>query len=291
MGTASYWVEICQKEKRLGAGFVLTRHYVLTALHCLQGIDPDNEDLELSFAGGEVIPGRIYECAPGADLALIDILKPRDKTFILPDADRARHGDAWFAPYRPHSGEPHLAGNVVSGATAYACESGHEIEALQLNCCSPGIKNYSGYSGGPVERHEGNGDPSLVGVLLEQHLDRPDGGSASGLLFAATIAEAVRRFDCLGMGHLIKVLTAEDGPTHERPSPQESSQSEGSGAARAPFSHESQRAAESRIDEARSLFDLFREWGESNVLSPMQVSTLTWQTAKRLVDGKWASDV
>jgi hypothetical protein len=290
VGTTDYWVEICQNGSKLGAGFVVTRHYVITALHCLRGFTPDDEDLELSFPTGEVTPGRIYECAPDVDLALIDILKPQDKAPALPNADRARQGDAWFAPYRPHSDEPHLAGDVASGAMAYRCVAGYEIEALQLNC-SQAIGDYSGYSGGPVERREGNGDPSLIGVLVEQHLDRQDSDRASGVLFAATMAEAVRRFDCLGVSHLMRILTAEDGTARERPAARKSRGDEVPESTRAPFGYASGPSAESRIAEARSLIDTFQEWGESKVLSPMQVSNLKWRTAQHLVDGKWASDV
>jgi hypothetical protein len=280
-----YWVEILQQEKKLGAGFAVTRHYVLTALHCLSGLDPHDEQLELSFASGEVVPGRIYESAPEADLALIDILKPRDRKFGLPETDRARQGDRWFAPYRPRSDEPHLDGDVVNGAAAYRCETGHEIEAIQLSCAQ-GIGNYSGYSGGPVERYRENRNRSLIGLLLEQYPDRR-ADRASGVLFAATVAEAGRRFHNFGVGHLMGILTAEDGLQPKQSSNQESGKGGKEASARTPYAHASRPSLEPRIARANSLLNALDEWGGSNTLNPMDVSTLKLRVIQRLVEGDW----
>lgn len=287
-GSADYWVEICQREKKLGAGFAVTRHYVLTALHCLRGLDPGDEDLELAFADGEVAPGRVYECAPEADLALIDILKPRDRAFGLPGTDRAKPGDRWFAPYRPRNDDPHLAGDVVSGAIAYRCAAGHEIEALQLNC-SQDIGNYSGYSGGPVERRTAPLGSSLIGVLLEQYPDL-SADRASGILFAATMAEAARRFDNFGVGHLMGILTAGDDSVAEPSSAQESGQREGTSPVGAPYSQSSCQSLEPRIARASSLLDALDEWGASNTLNPIDVAMLKLRVAQRLVDSDWPGD-
>jgi hypothetical protein len=288
VGSADYWVEISQQGRKLGAGFVVTRHYVLTAFHCLRSIDPDDELVELSFASGEVAPGRLYESAPEADLALIDLLKPRDRKFEPLSADRARQGDAWFAPYRPRRDEPHLAGDVVSGAMAYRCETGHEIEALQLNC-SQGIGNYSGYSGGPVERRGSRPRPSLIGVLLEQYPDRR-ADRASGVLFAATIAEAARRFNYLGVAHLIEIMTAPDGPEPEQPPVQKPGRHDAYGPAQASAGQASRQSVEPLIAKANSLLAALEEWGASSTLSPLDVSMLKRRVVRRLVDGDWARD-
>lgn len=282
---ANYWVEIFQSKRKLGAGFVLTRHYVLTALHCLRGLDPSNLELELSFASGEVVPGRVYQRAPEADLALVDILKPRDSAFRLPNADRAAQGDTWFAPYRPRGDDPHLAGDVVSGATVYRCEGGDEIEALQLNC-SQDIGGYSGYSGSPVERHGANQDPSLIGMLLEEYPDRRS-DRASGVLFAATIAEAMRRFDCLGINHLMGILTADDNQ------PLPTRQPGAAGRATSVQTQQSQASRQSQepvIAKASSLLAALDEWAAGNVLNPMDVYALKLRVAERVVEGDWATD-
>ena len=154
MTGSDYWIEISQHGARLGAGFLLTRRYALTAFHCLRELPSDDEQLELSFAGGEVGPGRVHERSPEADLALIDILKPHESPVVLPNADRASRGDSWSAPYRPGPSDPYLSGDVLSGGMPYVCEAGNSIEALQLDC-SQHLGDYSGYSGGPVERYTG----------------------------------------------------------------------------------------------------------------------------------------
>jgi hypothetical protein len=284
-GGAEYWVEIWQQGRKLGAGFIVTRHYVLTAFHCLRGLDPHDELVELSFASGEVSAGRIYESSPEADLALIDLLQPRDRKFEPLTADRARQGDAWLAPYRPRGDEPHLSGDVVSGAIAYTCETGHQIEALQLNC-SQGIGDYSGYSGGPVERRGPSARPSLIGVLLEQYPDRR-ADRASGVLFAATIAEAARRFNCLGVGHLIDVMTAGNDPAPERSPAKGPGRHDEPGPVQAPSLQASRNSLERVIARADSLLAALDEWGASNTLSPLEVSMLKSRVVRRVVEGDW----
>jgi hypothetical protein len=290
MAVSDYWVEISRQGARLGAGFVLTRHHALTAFHCLRSISSDDEDVDLSFASGEVIQGRICERAMGADLALIDILKPNESTFILPDADRADRGDSWSAPYRPTTSDPYIGGDVLSGAMTYRCEAGHEIEALQLGC-SQNLGDYSGYSGGPVERCVASGGPVLLGVLLEQYPDRQAHGRASNVLFAATISEAVRRFNHLGADHLFKVLYSDDktlpisSTTFHR--------YDGTG-----FTYETEEGQdsrsgtplESRIAAAGSILDALHEWVSSGVLDPTYASALTLRVAQRVVESSWVED-
>lgn len=284
MASADYWVEISQQGRRLGGGFILTRHHVLTAFHCLQGSDPDDENVELSFASGDVVPGQVCERAVGADLVLINIVKPRDSTLALPKADRAGRGDTWTAPYRPSTADPYLSGNVLSGAMAYRCESGIEIEALQLGC-SQRLGDYSGYSGGPVERQITGGDPALLGVLLEQYPDRQATERASDVLFAATIAEALRRFDCLGVGHLLGILSA-SGRMQKNDSPAEvSHRQNGTDSIQEPDFLG--RALDSRIATMNSVLAALHEWGTSGVLDPLDVSDLKRRAAQRFVDSNW----
>jgi Trypsin-like peptidase domain len=259
-----YWVEISQGGARLGAGLRLTRHYALTALHCLRGSDADAE-LDLSFATGDKVHGKVYELCPEADLALIDILEPSEYTVILPpNADRAERGDAWYSPYRPSGSDPYLTGVVSSGSMRYACESGHEIEALQLDVNQP-IGGYSGYSGSPVERDAGSGEPALLGMLVEEFPDRRDPDRAANVLFAATIAEALRRFNCLGVGHLSTVLRA----VQEVPA-----------VARVP----GQPADSGPTAEARARFALLQEVASSGVLSQEHLPELALRLAWNLVD-------
>ena len=68
MSGKDYWVEVSQGGRRLGAGFLLTRCHALTALHCLRAADPNLDELDITFVGGETVPGRIYRRSPEADL-------------------------------------------------------------------------------------------------------------------------------------------------------------------------------------------------------------------------------
>lgn len=281
MAGTDYWIEIFRQGTRLGAGFLLNQHHALTAFHCIRTAEAGGH-LELLFATGEKIPGRVCERARGADLALIDLLKPRESTLITPSADMASRGDKWSAPYRPSTGDPYLSGDVLEGKIAYKCEAGLEIEALQLGC-SERLGDYSGYSGGPVERHVTGREPSPLGILVEQFPDRQAVSRASDVLFAATIAEALRRFNCLGAGHLMKVLDADEQiPWRCVPASEpELSQLPPPG---------SRASVESRIAAANSIIETLREWARSGVLDPVQVNELAWRVASRLVDSNWADD-
>jgi hypothetical protein len=287
-----YWVSISSQGRLLGAGFLLTRHHALTAFHCLRSIRDDDEDLELSFASGEVILGRVCERSAGADLALIDILKPRESTLILPIADRAARGDAWSTPYRPDTNDPYLSGDVLSGAMTYRCEAGDEIEALQLTC-SQHLSDYSGYSGGPVERYITAGRSALLGVLLEQYPDRREADRASDVLFGATIAEALRRFDRLGVGHLMKVMSTDDvtpqesasgGEPHRPDSARLSQESHGSLGSR------SASSLDARTASVKYTLDSLDEMAKSGVLPAMYTFALKIRVAWRLGDRNWKDD-
>jgi hypothetical protein len=281
VASTDYWIEIFQQGTRLGAGFLLNQHHALTAFHCIRSAGP-GEHLELSFATGEKIPGRVCEHNHGADLALIDLLKPRESTLITPNADTAGRGDKWSAPYRPSTGDPYLSGDVLKGKVTYKCEAGLEIEALQLGC-SERLGDYSGYSGGPVERHVTDREPSLLGILVEQFPDRQAPGRASDVLFATTIAEALRRFNCLGVGHLVNVLDADEQTPWKCPP---------AGEPQLPDTvvSGSHVPVESRIAAANSILETIREWARSGVLDPAQVPTLALRVASRLVDSNWADD-
>jgi hypothetical protein len=203
MSHRGYWVDISQRGTRLGAGFLLTRHFVVTADHCLRGAVAD-DPLDLSFADSELVPGRIHQQSPESDLALIAVLKSRSGP-IVPKGDRSGPGEEWRVPYRPSIADPYLSGSVLDAPVAYQCEGGDTVEALQLGC-SAHLGDYSGYSGGPVERSGSVGDAALLGILVEQYPDRRDPQRNSDVLFATTVAEALRRFDCFDVGHLLKVL-------------------------------------------------------------------------------------
>jgi hypothetical protein len=210
MSEASYWVNISRNGARLGAGFHLTGCYVLTAYHCLGDAVTEGEDVEIELEGGEVLPGRVLRRSPAADLALIDIPKSGIGP-IIPRADRASVGEAWRNPYRPSLRHLELSGTVQAVPIAYQCEGGDSVEAIQLGCVQD-VRNYAGYSGSPIEGSGRDGESKLFGVLIEQYPQHYSGsaptGPASMVLFAATISEVFRRFDCFDLGHLIGLLSS-----------------------------------------------------------------------------------
>ena len=289
MADAECWVELSCRGSRLGAGLLLTNHFAVTAFHCIRGIEGADERLDVSFSTGEVVPGRVYESSPEADLALVDILRPRESPIVLPSADRADKGDLWSAPYRPSTSDPYLSGEVLSQAIKYRLETGHDVEALQLEC-SQHLGDYAGYSGGPVQRSVTGKDLVVLGVMLEQYPDRQAGDRASNVLFAATIAEVLRRFGAFNVGHLLKVLTGAEAPPAERPGAADTGTAvpTATGISADPAVSGRGQSLDSRIAAAESLIAVIRDWGMSGVLDPMSVSGITAQVARRLVDTDWA---
>jgi hypothetical protein len=237
----------------------------MTAWHCLRDADLDSPELELRLANGEVIPGRVGEHSPRADLALIELLTPRALPLIPPRADLASQGDSWIGPYRPSASDPYLSGEVVSGSVAYECAAGDEIDALQLSCVQH-LGDYSGYSGGPVERRTDGRETALLGVLLEQSLDRRDAGRAADELWAATIAEAVRYFSHFDVGHLMKVLPGAGEMTAPEPV------------------DPGQHTASPRISSVRAIIDLLVEQAACGVLVAADVRMLAVRALTRLAD-------
>jgi hypothetical protein len=217
--TGDYWVEITQGDNELGAGFLLTTCYVLTALHCLDRIAADDDAVNILAAGGQSIPGRVYRRSPAADLALIDIPERGTIQLKVPSLDRAAPGGNWRSPYRPTTGHAQLSGKIDAFPVPYHCEGGDDVEAMQLECAQP-LGDYSGYSGGPIERDGPDESQPVLGLLIEQYPDQyPDNQipkRASTVLFAVAIAEVFRRFDCFDVAHLLNVLAA---PSDEISSP------------------------------------------------------------------------
>ena len=93
MGEAGYWVTIRRGGAVLGAGFLLTGCYVLTAAHCLGEAGPETEEVEIGFESGEILPGRVHRRSPRADLALIDVQNSNIGP-VIPRPDRAGIGEA-----------------------------------------------------------------------------------------------------------------------------------------------------------------------------------------------------
>lgn len=282
MDGSEYWVEISQHGMRLGAGFLLAKRFVLIALHCLYSCASGNNKVELSFATGHTIHGLVCERSYEADLALITITGAGTCPASAPFPDRSVAGDAWRAPYRPSRADPYLSGGVQHGSVRYQCEGGGSIEALQLGCAEH-LGDYSGYSGGPVERDQQNGERVVLGILIEQYPDRQMPKRASNVLFAATIAEALRQFDYFDVWHLYNVLCPDESG-HELPS----------GRARIPAPLPDTPPARHAVPGSvptdwwkvvgDRMYAALRGWAESGLLDQTQIAMLNYQIAKTAID-------
>lgn len=215
--TGSYWVHISRGGNWLGAGFLLLGSYVLTAHHCLGKDEPGSEDVKVEFETGEVLPGRIHRRCPAADLALIDVPES-GRGPVIPRAGRPSVGERWRSPYQPSRSDVFLSGMIDAVHGSYQSAAGDCVEAMQLGC-KQDLEDYSGYSGSPIESDGSQDDRRLFGVLIEQHPKHFPAGreprAAAPVLFAATMTEVMRRFDCFSLDHLMDLLpssSADDAP-------------------------------------------------------------------------------
>jgi len=270
MTEAGYWVNIRRDGTRLGAGFMLTGCFVLTAYHCLGGPLSVADEVEIEFEDGEVLPGRVLRRSPEADLALIDISKSGIGP-VIPRADRARAGEAWWNPYRPSLNHALLSGTVDAVPIAYQCEGGDSVEAMQLGCAQD-LGDYAGYSGSPIEGGRPDDKGRLFGVLIEQYPEHyPDAAvprPASMVLFAATISEVFRRFDCFDLGHLMSLLPSSSGAHAAR-----LSRPEGESAAHG--------EVQSHLAAAEAKLKALHEWQQLGLLGEQQVTALKLRVAER----------
>ncbi|MFF7387757.1 trypsin-like peptidase domain-containing protein [Streptomyces scabiei] len=268
---ASYWVELFHSQQRLGGGFLLTRRYVLTALHCLRGLTTPDEHVDVVLTDGSRLAGQICRRDKNADLALIMISAAYEVLLPIPRAGVAHGGDDWHGPYRPAASEVQLRGHVDNGMTEYLCEGGGVIEALQLTA-HQFLGDYSGYSGGPVVKGlPEDQEPVIVGILLEQAPDRAAVDRAANVLFAATIGEALRRFDQFDVEHLLDVVHPASALSQQ------------------PLRGEA-LTIDGAVSSVESWFDRIDEWSQRALLDPSQVAELRFIAAKAAMERQLRGD-
>ncbi|SER25288.1 trypsin-like peptidase domain-containing protein [Lentzea albida] len=191
MYRTEYWVEARRPDGGvLGAGFYVTRRFVMTADHCLRPLAESESDVVLVHADGTEAPGVVCERREDVDLALIRLV---GRSFVRPPVPQVcKKNDRWRTPNRPSPSDPHLNGAVDEPNVKYDCVSGTQLEALQLST-EVVLGNYEGYSGSAVERV--GEEATLAGVLQEQYQNRFDEKlGATNVLWAVTMREAFAAF-------------------------------------------------------------------------------------------------
>lgn len=273
-----YVVTFVHRESVLGAGVLLNRRFAVTALHCLKRLPSGVRRIDVQV-GSVRVPGRIEEVARAVDLALIRITVPLDDSGVsIPLAGLCRANDSWFAPYRPNNADPYLDGDVVAESIPYTCVPGGTLDAIQLECRQH-LGDYSGYSGGPVERRFEE-HAELVGILIEQYPDRQMPGRATNTLFAAPVREAVRRFESLHVAHLAAALgigTQPLGSEVVRPSNFDSGSS--------PDGVDQMGRTRNALAIAELKLRAIRQWAADGLLEPDEVPALRLRVARDIL---WA---
>ncbi|MDG4827321.1 hypothetical protein O7635_36210 [Asanoa sp. WMMD1127] len=265
-----YVVQLRNEEKTLGAAFFVTARFLLTAAHVLHPLPRDQTTVEIVHSGVR-LQGRIAQRTSRFDVALIELVDDRPGRVRPPPAGRCRPREDWCSPYRPDVGEPALTGSVEAVDIAYQCEEGEVMRALQL-VSRLDLGDFSGYSGAPVERVVTDARPTLAGLLLEQVWRRETGPrqarTASNVLFAGTLAQALSCFDHFDVGHLLSVLTKpnqDDAPTD---------------AANVVTSSRATKA----VQEADILLRALDDWAARGIYDDGELSLLRLRVANNVID-------
>lgn len=207
MSESNYWVTISCEKGRCGAGFLLTRRFVLTAAHCLRSKVCRDDPVTVA-RGQNIAEGRVVQVDEGQDVALIQIDPPLAWTRLPIGTSRCEKGDYWLSPYRPPSSRSELKGTVLTSPTEFRCSGGATIEGLELEVRQL-RGGYRGYSGSPVEREDGKSGPTgrhVVGMLLEQDPHQVNREEATNVLFAVTVQHAMAAFDLLDSPYQLSLL-------------------------------------------------------------------------------------
>ncbi|MFC5148636.1 trypsin-like peptidase domain-containing protein [Streptomyces aureoversilis] len=296
MPGSGYAVDLYQADRPLGAGFLLTRCFVLTADHCLRYLSGDEERVSVRLGDGTAVGGRVCRRIEEADLALIEVLEPELVPLTLPVGDLPRRGDRWRGLHRPSLSDPHLGGRVDADAVDYTCVGGGRIQAMQL-VAEQALGDYSGYSGGPVERvTTAERGAALLGVLIEQYPDRQAPDRAANVLFAVPLREVMSRFPHFRTDHLLRAL--EPPSTVAEPVGRHEEQSATRGAAvpppvavpvpvpvnDPPGAEPAPVSVDMAVAKGEALLSALKEWSERGLIDPGQVAGLQVHIAKNVVD-------
>ncbi|MFI6567418.1 trypsin-like peptidase domain-containing protein [Streptomyces sp. NPDC050534] len=207
---SAYWVRIRAEGMYKGAGFRMTRQFVLTAMHCLRDLSKEAR-LELELPDGAVMHGRLRRSAPQADLALIAIEESSARDLRPAATDWPRPNARWRVTYSPPGDNARLTGNVTDEPYDFHKAEGVTYKGFQLTV-EQELKNFQGYSGSPVETEPGH---PVVGILMDEQLSREYSPVVTNVLYAASVQEAMSLFPEFRLTRLRDSLLASESSSHE----------------------------------------------------------------------------
>ncbi|MEU2562128.1 serine protease [Streptomyces longispororuber] len=253
MNEPQYWVDIWEDDRHLGAGFLVTRSFVLTAWHCLDGLSAHEALMNLRLPGGLRISGHLFAAVEEADLALVKTVDPhRHGLPLAPPTDVPRPHARWRGTYCPPGENARLSGRITHALVDHHSAAGGVFTAMQL-AVDQKLGTYVGYSGSPVDTGHDDPDPQgeaqrlVVGILMEQQLSRQDDSPGSNVLFAASVRHAMERFAYFGVEYQKEMIPGPRKPEVE------SSPSEPGG----------QDSAQTLIGDTGKFLKALRDWERS----------------------------
>ncbi|WP_137991460.1 trypsin-like peptidase domain-containing protein [Streptomyces vilmorinianum] len=260
--TPEPWVRIHEQDVLLGAGLMVTRGFVLTALHCLRYASADDAALSIELSDGRRVPGRLCDAIKDADLALLTVEWAHAQGLPpAPPTDWARPRVRWRGPYRPPGETSRLSGWVTHAPIDHQSLAGGTFTAMQLTVDQL-LGDYSGYSGSPVEHAEECEQPSVVGMLMEQQLSRQNADDGTNVLYAATVRGIMERFPHFGTEQLLRRARGETLPDR--------TPTAAHAVPRARREYEQTPAPQARpalVEDASDFLRSLRQWEEAGLIS------------------------
>ena len=166
----------------LGSGVLIDRDgIILTAAHVVQTA----ETIEVEFADGEVVPGKVYSSEPNADIAVVKLERPPTGAVVakLGDSDKVAVGDEIFIVGAPLG-------------ISYTLTVGHISARRQANSMWGGLSQAdlfqtdaaitTGNSGGPMF----NLDGEVVGIVSSM-ISRTGGYEGLGFVVTSNMARVL----------------------------------------------------------------------------------------------------
>ncbi|MFI1488629.1 serine protease [Streptomyces sp. NPDC020747] len=270
----SHWVRIDEGLRHLGAGLLVTRGFVLTALHCLRDLSSPDAVMDLRLADGRELSGRLCDAIKDADLALIAVEYAH--THGLPPApatDWPRPQVSWQGAYLPPGETTRLSGMVTHAPVRHRVED-RQFTGLQLTVDQE-IGDFHGYSGSPVDTE---GDPQgalrrVVGILMEQEPRRDEAaGQGSNVLYAASVRHALELFPYFDVEHLRWLVSGAEGLSAEPRQPER------------PASHTEGGTQEGALADAQDFLASLRAWEESGLISRAEAEEQRRGALRKLSD-------